>query len=514
MTDRIDTFRPPFTLSSCIRTFLKTLYPSINSVGAFFCVLSFSSTALANGGIAQIYMDFENRMEPYEVMPYRSPDPSGKGNGCMGGEAWNEYYKFNVCISPTCDLSDYSIERSSKYARSGNQSLRFFLKPTLPNHWPDGEANHRAELAPHHNSPIARYPSEGEEFWYGISYYFPSDFMFAPKAIENDIRFIIAQWQHGSPGSPIIALEVMGDKVVLQRQAGVSENSDWIDPVSIGKIQRGQWMDIVVQAKWSKKNGLVNIWVNGSQTYSQSNIQTIYSDLNVGGGFKIGLYYWRWKEMQSVQNSLDAGITYREIFIDEVREYHGSQGFDVASPAQSALPIEWLNFDATLQETQKVKLAWRTATETNNDHFVIERSNDGLNWQAIEHIGGAGNSDRESSYQSLDPDPPRGMSYYRIKQVDFDGQFSYSPARSILMKATNNIEVKIYPNPTTHTLFLEGQTDDLQDLAFCNVIGQDISGLIDIMEDGPTSLAVDVSRLPSGIFTLKTRSFVRQVFKQ
>jgi hypothetical protein len=178
------------------------------------------------------------------------------------------------------------------------------------------------------------------------------------------------------------------------------------------------------------------------------------------------------------------------------------------------LPIEWLNFDATLQETQKVKLAWRTATETNNDHFVIERSNDGLDWQAIEHIGGAGNTDRESSYQSLDPDPPRGMSYYRIKQVDFDGRFSYSPVRSILMKATKSFEVKIYPNPTTHTLFLEGQTDDLQDLAFYNVIGQDISGLIDIMEDGPTSLAVDVSRLPSGIFTLKTRSFTRQVFKQ
>jgi hypothetical protein len=218
--------------------------------------------------------------------------------------------------------------------------------------------------------------------------------------------------------------------------------------------------------------------------------------------------------MQSVQNSLNAGITYREIFIDEVREYHGPQGFDVVSPAQSALPIEWLNFDATLEETQRVKLAWRTATEINNDHFVIERSNDGLNWQAIEQIDGAGNSDHESSYHSIDPEPRPGLSYYRVKQVDFDGQFSYSPVKSILVKAINSLEIKVYPNPTAHTLTLEGQTDDLQDLAFYNVIGQDISDLIDLVGSSPTSVAVDVSRLPSGIFTLKTKTFARQVFKQ
>lgn len=63
-----------------------------------------------------------------------------------------------------------------------------------------------------------------------------------------------------------------------------------------------------------------------------NNIQTIYNNINNGGGYKIGLYYWRWKEKQSVQNSLNAGINYREIFVDEVKEYHGTNGYSIVAP--------------------------------------------------------------------------------------------------------------------------------------------------------------------------------------
>ncbi len=293
-------------------------------------------TEINTGTVPQIAMDFEDQTEPYEDPVERPIDPTGSGNGCMDASSWNLYYVRDVCVSPTRPIDDFEIERSSQFARNGNNSLRVRLLPTPLSDWPEGpggEATHRAELGPAYNSPTPQYPTEGEERWYGMSYYFANDFIFAPQNIANDIRFIIGQWQHGSSGPSIIALEVIGDEIVLQRQTGSSTNSNWITPVPIKTIQKGQWIDIVVQVKWSKTSGKVKIWVDGQVSFDMPVVQTIYSNLNVGGGYKMGLYYWRWKEQQSVTNTLNAGITDREIFIDEYRQYKGSNGFQMVDPA-------------------------------------------------------------------------------------------------------------------------------------------------------------------------------------
>lgn len=280
-----------------------------------------------------IWMGFESNEEPYETVPYRAPDPNDSGNGCLDATTWNTWYVRDVCVAPTCELDHFAIERSTLVSRSGQHSLRFYLQPTPPALWPQGEATHRAELSPKYNSPV-NYPVEGEEVWYGLSCYFPNDFVFAPQNIEEDIRFAIAQWQHGSPGSSIVALEVIGNHMMVQRQTGSSENSTWVTPTSITTIQPGQWMDLVIRIKWSKTSGLIHCWVNGQLALSLDNIQTIYNNLSVGGGFKMGIYYWRWKELQSVQNTLNAGITHREIFLDEIRQYKGIDGYYSVTPGQ------------------------------------------------------------------------------------------------------------------------------------------------------------------------------------
>lgn len=275
-----------------------------------------------------IYMGFEDSSEPLEPPFYRPANPNGTGNGCLETTTWNSYYVRDVCISPTVDVNHYAIERSTQQKRSGSYSLRFYLKPTPLNQWPSaGEASHRAELGPKYNSPVSHYPSEGEEVWYGMSYFFPADFVFAPENIENDIRFIIGQWQHGSPGSAILALEVIGDEIMLQRQTGNSTSSNWVTPDTITTITRGQWLDMVFRVKWSRTGGIVQCWVNGQQMLNLTNIQTIYNNLSNGGGLKPGIYYWRWKDQQSVQQTLNAGITHREIFFDELRQYKGTEGY-------------------------------------------------------------------------------------------------------------------------------------------------------------------------------------------
>jgi hypothetical protein len=280
-------------------------------------------------------MDFESPVEPFRQMPNRPVNVADTGNGCLEGVSWNEYYVFNVCLATTCDVEDYAIERTTKQARAGDHSVRFMLKPTPLDKWPLGEATHRAELSPTSTSPIRRYPTEGEERWYGMSVFFPNDFVFAPDSLENDLRFIIAQWQHGSEGSPIFAFEIYGDKIAVAtaKKSGVSTNTSWVPPQFIAHIEKGQWIDLVVQIKWAKEDGMVKVWVDGQEKYQHLAMQTIYDDLSRGGGFKVGLYYWRWKYKASVEASYNAGISKREIFIDEVREYLGTDGFSAVMPA-------------------------------------------------------------------------------------------------------------------------------------------------------------------------------------
>ncbi|TVQ07197.1 MAG: T9SS C-terminal target domain-containing protein, partial [Bacteroidetes bacterium] len=89
------------------------------------------------------------------------------------------------------------------------------------------------------------------------------------------------------------------------------------------------------------------------------------------------------------------------------------------------LPIELLHFTATETEGN-VLLTWATGSETNNDYFTLERSLDLKHVEAIGHVAGAGNSARTLHYRFADTSPLEGISYYRLKQTDFDGAFEYS----------------------------------------------------------------------------------------
>ncbi|NND34449.1 MAG: hypothetical protein HKN76_17825 [Saprospiraceae bacterium] len=282
--------------------------------------------------VPHVYLNFERSFEPFQEMADRPVSSDVNSNGCLDDVAWNEYYVYDVCVATTCPLTDYAIERSTDYARSDAYSLRFSLKPTPLDKWPMGEATHRAELRPNAFSPIARYPKEGEERWYGLSVLFPEDFIFAPATLASDLRFSIAQWQHGSEGSPILAIEVYGDKLAVARSSGISTQTEWLEPQNLADIKRGEWLDLVIQIKWSRSEGAIAVWVDEQKYYEVKNVPTIYRDLDNGGGYKVGLYYWRWQYRQTVQDAFNLGITEREIFIDELREYLGVDGYSAVVP--------------------------------------------------------------------------------------------------------------------------------------------------------------------------------------
>ncbi len=89
------------------------------------------------------------------------------------------------------------------------------------------------------------------------------------------------------------------------------------------------------------------------------------------------------------------------------------------------LPIELLSFSSTVNQQFQVELNWETLTESNNSHFDIEYSSDGFNFENIGTVAGAGNSIHYRTYDFLHTSPNKGINYYRLKQVDYDGNFEY-----------------------------------------------------------------------------------------
>ncbi len=118
-------------------------------------------------------------------------------------------------------------------------------------------------------------------------------------------------------------------------------------------------------------------------------------------------------------------------------------------PIGSALPIELMNFDVT-HEKDKVNINWSTASERDNDYFTIERTTDGINYEKIGELKGAGTSSSQKDYQFNDYNPIQGISYYRLSQTDYNGQMEIFEPKSIEIKEKNNISI-VYPNPTTNS---------------------------------------------------------------
>ncbi|MFT4663764.1 MAG: hypothetical protein ACI9XB_000705 [Gammaproteobacteria bacterium] len=152
------------------------------------------------------------------------------------------------------------------------------------------------------------------------------------------------------------------------------------------------------------------------------------------------------------------------------------------SSINSPLPIELLSFTA-LVKNEHVELNWVTASEINNDYFDIERSVDGINFTSISTINGAGNSTQNLFYSMVDLAPLNGMSYYRLKQTDYDGATSYSSLEVVEFIKINNIIFDIYPNPFSgQTIFRTTEKLDDAELVIYNSTGnivkqiQNISG--------------------------------------
>ena len=191
------------------------------------------------------------------------------------------------------------------------------------------------------------------------------------------------------------------------------------------------------------------------------------------------------------------------------RHWNHIDNFELAVP----LPVELLNFSAKPVD-KHVELKWQTASEINNDYFIIERSQDGLQWEKLKRIDGAGNSSTTLTYSARDERPYKGMSYYRLKQTDFNGQFEYSDIKSVNTNGFNSESVIIHPNPTNGVISISGTKSELAEIKIFNTFGQDISKVVNIVHTNETSATVNLSNLSQGMYYVKTKTKVSKVYKE
>lgn len=180
-----------------------------------------------------------------------------------------------------------------------------------------------------------------------------------------------------------------------------------------------------------------------------------------------------------------------------------------------SLPVELVSFHATpLRDA--IELSWTTTSETNNDGFEIEKSEDGITWKKMFFQKGKGTTDLMNDYQYSDLNPLVGVNYYRLKQIDFDKKFEYSQIVAIDFFQKKS-HTTISPNPFKEKVKIElskSFTTDTKIYIF-NSLGKNMGSLV--FEKDTTNQVFDVSFLKNGFYffqiTQGQNFFIHKIIK-
>lgn len=174
------------------------------------------------------------------------------------------------------------------------------------------------------------------------------------------------------------------------------------------------------------------------------------------------------------------------------------------------LPVELTRFTATAAKGQVV-LKWATASEKNNRYFAIERSANGQEFAAIAQLNGQGNS-TPTEYQATDDKPLPGLSYYRLRQVDFDGATTFSPVAAV----TSEVAVLAFtltPNPVTDVVLVDLGRWAAQP-GTAEVLSLNGQVLLSKQLVGGEAHSLDLRTLPAGVYLLRFRTAEQQTVRR
>ena len=177
----------------------------------------------------------------------------------------------------------------------------------------------------------------------------------------------------------------------------------------------------------------------------------------------------------------------------------------------TSLPVTLLSFEATKEE-ERALLTWSTSQEINNHYFQVQRSDDGIHFYDLGKVLGNGTTTTTQYYSFTDDKPFQGTTYYRLKQVDFDGKWEYSVIRAVFMKGT----WQVFPKPASDVIYIVAPLleEGNNTYSLFNLAGQ-------ALESGTFAAqkTLDLSRYANGFYILvlkdaKGNSWIEKIPKE
>ncbi|MBI1306933.1 MAG: T9SS type A sorting domain-containing protein [Bacteroidetes bacterium] len=258
------------------------------------------------------------------------------------------------------------------------------------------------------------------------------------------------------------------------------------------------------------------VYINGSLAYSASasgNINAGNNDLFIGKRLYSDNRYFKGKidELRISSASQSSGWVKTEFN----NQFSPSTFFQIETGTECTqpVPVTWVDFQARPESVTTNRLTWATASEQDNDHFEIERRWEGeTEFTTIGKVTGAGNSSTMRNYVFPDyfGEAKSNIVYYRIKQVDFNGDFDYSVTRMIDLTKGNKGEglvLNMFPVPSRTDVYVELKSTDqittaVPEIRITNMSGQVVSQEVNQNVDG-NYIHLDVSNLPTGVYVLE-----------
>ena len=233
---------------------------------------------------------------------------------------------------------------------------------------------------------------------------------------------------------------------------------------------------------------------------------TWHSGQEIGGFNRTQCYFSRWvsgttwNQVSIVGNAVDEGGGF---YSHTTTNRHTTVTKPWAIASNNQLPIELIEFNAIKQD-ESVELNWVTGSEINNDFFIVEKSNDGETFKEILEVDGAGNSTDMISYEELDKDPFNGINYYRLKQVDFDGTFTYSDIKTVVFEADGNVLTQIFPNPSVNTqVEIQTTKPSVYRLRILNEHGQELFNAMVPCFEGNNIVPLNFDQYATGVYYIQ-----------
>jgi hypothetical protein len=379
---------------------------------------------------------------------------------------------------------------------------------TGPGNDPAGNNENRRSLAGNHTRPQFKiFLNDPDNTAY------PSGLI--PTAVENlhlvgtpiygqPIKFALNMTQ---PGVVQIVLDINGT-------SGYQANS--ADVILVETVSSGP--DTIV---WNGKDGNGNFVTGNTTVLISSSFATgtthlpLYDPENHPNGYIVNRIrpatgqcdlFWDDSKIASgtvnIDGSLTTGHTWSSDFgdvrtmntwwngyqLNNLNSFNFNMGF---------LPVELIDFTAKT-DNDLVLLSWATASETNNNYFTLEKSNDDVQFVEFANIAGAGNSNSINKYTYFD-DSPYNVNYYRLKQTDFDGKYSYSDIVSVSY-AKNSTSYTVSPNPAKQGTNLQISAFDNSDtpkiISLFSITGEKI---LETTSNGSLNIPLDM-QLAKGVY--------------